>query len=197
MSERKGYADIRKKHMKKKLSVYHICMIAFAVIINLIGVQLALIFRLPIYLDNIGTVFIAAVYGPFFGMLPPLLSSLLLGMSIDPFSLYYAPASIAFGMLIGFVWRRRKEAFWWPFLAAFLSAVPSSFISASITANLFAGVTSSGSTVLIQLLAKTGLSMTASCFLVQVVSEYADRLLAIFLIIALLKKLPKRFMQKL
>ena len=40
-------------------------MIAFAICINFVGGQIALFLKLPIYLDSIGTVFVAAVLGPF------------------------------------------------------------------------------------------------------------------------------------
>ena len=57
----------------EKISVQKICMIAFAICINFVGGQIALFLKLPIYLDSIGTVFVAAVLGPFYGMLPNLL----------------------------------------------------------------------------------------------------------------------------
>ena len=66
----------------EKISVQKICMIAFAICINFVGGQIALFLKLPIYLDSIGTVFVAAVLGPFYGMLPNLLSGLLMGMSM-------------------------------------------------------------------------------------------------------------------
>ena len=40
---------------------YKICVVALAICINLVGGQIALFLKLPIYLDSIGTVFIAAV----------------------------------------------------------------------------------------------------------------------------------------
>ena len=73
----------------EKISVQKICMIAFAICINFVGGQIALFLKLPIYLDSIGTVFVAAGLGPFYGMLPNLLSGLLMGMTVDIYSLYY------------------------------------------------------------------------------------------------------------
>ena len=75
--------------MKQKLTAYHLSMIAFSVVLNLIGGQLALLLRLPIYLDSIGTIFSAALLGPFYGMFPSLLSGVILGMTSDIYSLYY------------------------------------------------------------------------------------------------------------
>ena len=64
--------------MKAKFSIFQICMIAFAVVMNIAGGQIALLLRLPIYLDSIGTLFISALYGPLLGMLPSFLSGLFL-----------------------------------------------------------------------------------------------------------------------
>ena len=44
---------------------YKICVVALAICINLVGGQIALFLKLPIYLDSIGTVFIAAVLEPY------------------------------------------------------------------------------------------------------------------------------------
>ena len=50
----------------KKMTTYKICIIAFAICINFIGGQIALFLKLPIYLDSIGTIFVAATLGPFY-----------------------------------------------------------------------------------------------------------------------------------
>lgn len=67
------------------------------------------------------------------------------------------------------------------FLAAALITVPGTIVSSLICAGLFGGITSSGSTVLVQLLSHTPLGMTASIFLVQVITDLADRTVSLFL----------------
>ena len=79
-------------------------------------------------------------------MLPSLLSGLILGITVDMYSLYYAPVGIFLGLLAGFVWRKKQDKRWWFFLGALMISVPTSFLSALITAYLFGGITSSGST---------------------------------------------------
>ena len=68
----------------EKISVQKICMVAFAICINFVGGQIALFLKLPIYLDSIGTVFVAAVLGPFYGMLPLISGSSFSGRIIAP-----------------------------------------------------------------------------------------------------------------
>ena len=183
--------------MKTKFTIYHISMIALAVVLNLIGGQIALMLKLPIYLDSMGTMFIAAVYGPFYGMLPSLLSGVILGITVDMYSLYYAPVGIFLGLLAGFVWRKKQDKRSWFFLGALMISVPTSFLSALITAYLFGGITSSGSTFFVQLLAKTPLGLTMSCFVVQVITDYIDRMITLLFVAALLKKLPTSLLHNL
>ena len=74
--------------------------------------------------------------------------------------------------------------------------VPGTLLSSLICAGLFGGITSSGSTILVQLLARTPLGMTASVFLVQIVTDYLDRLVSMFLVIRLLQVLPDKMRQQ-
>ena len=55
-----------KKTSTYRVSTYKICIVAFAICINLVGGQIALFLKLPIYLDSIGTVFIASTLGPIY-----------------------------------------------------------------------------------------------------------------------------------
>ena len=125
------------------------------------------------------------------------LSGLLMGMTVDIYSLYYAPVGILLGFVTGLVYRKFQPKKWQIFPAALVITLPSTIISSCITAFLFGGITSSGSTVLVQLLAKTPLGMVGSCFVVQFITDYIDRVLCIavaaVLITALRKSMKENF----
>lgn len=176
----------------RQKSIYKLCFIALAICINFVGGQLALLFRLPIYLDSIGTVLTAIVLGPIYGMLPNVLSGLLMGMTIDIYSLYYAPVGIILGFVTGLVYKKYQPKKWWIFLAAAVITIPSTIASASITSFLFGGITSSGSSILVQLLSKTSLGLVGSCFVVQFITDYFDRLICLYLSSVLIKAMPKK-----
>lgn len=183
---------------KNKIGIYQLCFVALAICINIVGAQIALIFHLPIYFDSIGTVFVGAVLGPVYGMLPNVLSGLILGFTSDIYSLYYAPVGIVLGLMTGLVYKTKKENPWWIFVAALAITVPSTLISSSITAYLFGGITSSGSTVLVQLLNKTmSLNLTLSCFIVQFLTDYLDRIVALFVVNRLIQILPEKILKRL
>lgn len=181
--------------MLGKISVHKITLIALAIVINIVGSYIALGLHLPIYLDSMGTIMTAILLGPFYGLFPGVLSALVTGMTSDIYALYYMPVGIVLGIVTGFVFQKNKSNKL--FVKSFCISVPASLISACITANLFGGITSSGSTMLVQLLAKTPLGLTLSCLIVQFFTDYFDRLLSLWLVLSVIKKLPDSLTNKL
>lgn len=181
--------------MLGKISVHKITLIALAIVINIVGSYIALVLHLPIYLDSMGTIMTAILLGPFYGLFPGVLSALVTGMTSDIYALYYMPVGIVLGIVTGFVFQKNKSNKL--FVKSFCISVPASLISACITANLFGGITSSGSTMLVQLLAKTPLGLTLSCLIVQFFTDYFDRLLSLWLVFSVIKKLPDSLTNKL
>ena len=141
----------------KKFTVVQVCFIALSAVINIIGGNLALVLRLPIYLDSIGTFLASALLGPVGGVLAGVVSGVISGITTDIYSLYFI---------------------------------------ACITAYVFGGVTSSGSSILVTLLHKLGLNMVASAFVVQIVTDYADRLISIAIVVAVLAVLSNSMEQQ-
>lgn len=181
--------------MSGKITVHKITLIALAIVINIVGSYIALVLHLPIYLDSMGTIMTAILLGPFYGLFPGVLSALITGMTSDIYALYYMPVGIVLGIVTGFVFQKNKSNKL--FVKSFCISVPASLISACITANLFGGITSSGSTMLVQLLAKTPVGLTLSCLIVQFFTDYFDRLLSLWLVFSVIKKLPDSLTNKL
>ena len=172
------------------ISVRKMCVVALAIVLNVIGGQIALMLHLPIYLDSIGTIMIAMLYGPVYGMLPPLLYGLVMGFTLDIYSLYFMPVGLMLGLVTGLVSRYFSLKKWRMIPGAMLITIPGTIVSAVITAVLFGGITSSGSTVIVQVLNKAGLGLTASVFIVQILTDYLDRLLSLVVVSYLLHVIP-------
>lgn len=172
------------------ISVRKMCVVALAIVLNVIGGQIALMLHLPIYLDSIGTIMIAMLYGPVYGMLPPLLYGLVMGFTLDIYSLYFMPVGLMLGLMTGLVSRYFSLKKWRMIPGAMLITIPGTIVSSVITAVLFGGITSSGSTVIVQVLNKAGLGLTASVFIVQILTDYLDRLLSLVVVSYLLHVIP-------
>lgn len=200
------------------LSTYQICLIALAIVINVVGGQLALALRLPIYLDSIGTILIGAMLGPWCGLIPGLLGGLIMAFTGDIYSLYFAPVGMIVGFMSGLAHTGFSGLYKRPSRSyvvslghlsakkdivimigrAFLISLPGTVVSALICTVLFGGVTSSGSAILVQFLAaKTPLSMTASIVLVQFLTDFCDRAVSLAIVMAMARVLPVAMKQRL
>jgi len=62
---------------------------------------------------------------------------------------------------------------------------------------LFGGVTSSGSSILVQLLSHTPLGLTGSIFVVQFLTDYLDRCIAVFVVSVFVTMLSGEMKQRL
>lgn len=167
-----------------------ISFISIAIAINLVGANLALFLRLPIYLDTIGTLLIAVILGPWYAASTAFLSALINWMTTDSFSLYYSPVAIVVAIITGILIKRncKPSSLLWKSL---IISLPGTIIASVITVILFKGITSSGSSIIAQFLHGIGLDMTSSLILVQVGTDYMDRLISLILVfstITLLKK---------
>ena len=203
---------------RRKLGTYQICLIALAIVMNVIGGQIALALRLPIYLDSIGTIMIGALLGPWCGLIPGLLGGLIMAFTGDIYSLYFAPVGMIVGFMSGLAHTGfsglRGGAKLQRILSlghistvkdaavmigrAFVISLPGTVVSAFICTVLFGGVTSSGSAILVQFLAaKTPLGLTASIVLVQYLTDFCDRAVSLALVMAMVRVLPVSIKQRL
>lgn len=181
----------------KKFTTSRLCVLALCAVINLIGSQIALLLRLPIYLDSIGTIFAAAMMGPFYGMFPGIISNFLSGCTTDIYALYYIPVQILTGWIAGMVFQKippqNRKDFKRILFGAGLVSIPGTLVSSLITATVFGGITSSGSTIFVQLFHRFGMSLTASVCMVQGITDFADRFVVLVLVVTLLSALPISF----
>ena len=180
--------------------------LALCGVINILGGTIALLLRLPVYLDSIGTVLAAALFGPAAGLVPGLISGLISGMTSDVYA--YIPVQLVIGLVAGLVFRRlrpshtagsRSESLslrsmgWKLFPAALVISLPGTVVSSTITAVVFGGITSSGSTVLVQLLHSLGMNLTLSVCVVQAMTDFVDRMIVLAVVLVILPAVSSAF----
>ncbi|MFC6202801.1 ECF transporter S component [Lactiplantibacillus nangangensis] len=166
----------------KKISTRTVTLLALCIALNVVGGNIALMLKLPVYLDSIGTVLAAAVFGPLGGMLAGGMTGLLMATT-DLYSLFFMPVQLLTGLVAGLLYRRFKPATfknnWWLALAI---SLPGTIVSTIITVILFHGITSSGSSMLVQVLLGTGMSKPLAVFLIQIGTDYVDRFLTVYVV---------------
>lgn len=181
-SLKRTYQNLDKEPIMRKFKTQHLTILALAIALNYVGANIALFLRLPIYLDSVGTILAGALLGPLAGVLTATCSSIISGVTTDLFALYYLPDGLLTGLLAGwFLYHHQRTKRELPLIALGV-AIPGTIVSSLITYFLFHGITSSGSSLIVQLLSGLGLNQFVSITLVQAGTDYLDRLLAIIVV---------------
>ena len=179
--------------MNKKINIRNLTLVSMAIALNVIGALVALGLRLPIYLDSIGTILIACLIGPKYAVMTGVCGSLVSGITFDTYSIYFAPVQISTGLLAGIMYNKgflkgKKTP-----LGVFIFTLPTSIISACIAAFLFGGVTSSGSSYIVQILSHFNVPMVVGVFATQVITDYADKFIAVIIVTLVVSAMPKNY----
>lgn len=183
--------------MKKNLSTTSLTLISLGIALNVIGAFIALNLKLPIYLDSIGTIFIACILGSKYAIITGVCGSMISGMTFDIYSFFFMPVQISTGLIAGLMYKKGFLNGVKTPIGVLAFSIPTSILSAIIAAFVFGGVTSSGSSYIVQILSGFGINKVVSVFLTQVLTDYIDKLIAVLLVNSAVLSIPSNFIYKL
>lgn len=173
-----------------------IIFMGLAIAINLIGGFIALSLKLPIYIDTIGTILVAILFGPISGATVGGLSSVVNGITFDPISLYFIPVQLVFGISTGLLFKDSNFRGIKSILSIIVVTLLSSISAAVIVSFVFGGVTSSGSSILVTILKNSGISIITSVFSTQIFTDLLDKAISFGVVFAIIKMLPVNIKSK-
>lgn len=181
-----------------RLSTSTVTLFPVAITLNIVIGQVVRISGLPVHLDSIGTVLVGALAGPAAGAACGALSSITVGMTINPGSLPYAVTAASVGMLVGLFARfglfRRVPTV---VVAGALIGVVAGVISAPTTAFVFGNASGQlGQSVVIATLQVYGNSMLEAASINGLIADPLDKVVVCLLAYAVLSALPARLRQR-
>ena len=120
----------KKFSIKDDFALLSLLLIPIAVAINFTGGQLASLLKLPLYLDTIGTIFVAMLCGPWVGGLAGLVTNLVLGIS-NPIFIPFAIVNVTVVLVTGFLARADMFSIWWKWIISMVLMALASIITAA------------------------------------------------------------------
>ncbi len=186
----------KKYSIKKDFTLLALLLIPIAVAINFAGGQLASLLKLPLYLDTIGTIFVAMLCGPWVGGLAGLITNLVLGIA-NPIYIPFAIVNVAVGLVTGYLARKGMFANWWKWIISMVIMALASIITAApIVVLMFGGITSSGTSLITATLMATGAGIWGAVISTELVFTVLDRIISFGITYLILRVVPERTLIK-
>ena len=182
--------------IKKDFNTLTWVLIPVAIAINIVMGQIVVLLKLPVYLDSIGTVLVAAICGPIAGALTGALSNTIWGL-FNPDSLPWWPVAFFIGLVAGLCANAGLFKSWWKvILTGFLVALTAAIVSAPISVLLYGGITASGSSFITAYLLQTGQGVVSAVLSTGFLVEPVDKISTAMLAFAIIQGLSTRFIAR-
>lgn len=177
-----------------KLTIF---LIPIGIAVNVVGGQLAVLLKLPVFLDSIGTIVVGALCGAGPGVLVGLGCGLINAISL-PTLLPYTVIGMLFGVIASFLAKKNMfDKFWKALINGPCIALISTCIAVPITATLYGGFVGTGASVIVTTLMAAGWDVIPATFVSELSSELLDKIICLIIIYFVLKAMPARFIVKL
>lgn len=186
---------LRPGHVPRQATVSTIALalIPRAVALNLAIGAIVAALKLPVYLDSIGTVLVAALAGPLAGVITGIISNLVLGMLSSPTFIAFIPVTAVIGATAGIA--SRLGAFHTmprALLAGLVIGLLAGAASVPIVLALFGGVTAGGTGIITIALRALRLPLASAAFIASISVDVVDKMLSCAIVALVLARLPRR-----
>ncbi|HVN15748.1 MAG TPA: hypothetical protein VMT73_08410 [Anaerolineales bacterium] len=183
--------------IKKDFNTLTWVLIPVAIAINIVVGEIVVQLKLPVYLDSIGTVLVAAICGPWAGALTGALANTIWGIAIDPNAFPWWPVAFFIGFVAGWCAKFGLFKNWWKVvITGFLVSLTSATVSTPIGVYLYGGITASGSSLITAYLLQTGQGVLQAVFSTNFLVEPVDKITTSMLAFAIIQGLSTRFLAR-
>ncbi len=167
-------------------------MIPICIAINIVGGNIALGLKLPIYIDAIGTIVAGSLCGIGPGVIVGVVTNIITSISL-PTQLVFAIVNAAFGIVSGLLGKKG-------FMSTLPKAVVTAFaiwaagfgISIPIYIFVYGGFSGDGLSVLVAFVMSTGISMETAVVICVAATELFDKFCTVLLAFLIIKSMSDR-----
>ncbi len=168
---------------------------SMGIVINIVLGTIVQTFQIPLlFLDTIGTILVSVVLGPFAGALTGGLTNVIQSMITNPKDIPFAVVSIAIGLIVGFVAKKRKFDFKTAFGTGLILAVVAPLIGTPIAVFVYGGLTGGGTDLIFAWMLASGSKIFTAAFIPRVAGNIIDKIASCLIVVLLIKRIPNHLM---
>lgn len=178
--------------MNRKISTQAMVFGALGVVVNIVGSYLAVVTNSSVlFLDAIGTIFVAVLFGPFMGGLVGVVTNLVLGVISNPINIPFALVNLVIGLVTGWIVKKREFTLGTAIIIGLVLSVVAPLVGTPIVVALFGGLTGGGIDLLTVWLIQSGKEIFAATFISRIISNLIDKVGSCLLVFVIIKALPE------
>jgi len=182
--------------MNRNNSNFKLVFSAVAIAINIVLGTVVGLLNIPLlFLDTVGTIFSAALFGPWYGAAVGGLTNVIQGMLTNPKNIPFALVNIAIGIIVGLIARKWKFNMVTAIVTGLILAVVAPLIGTPIATYVYGGITGDFNDVFFTWLVKSGQSVFTAAFIPRITSNIVDKIASCIVVSLLISKIPKKFTQ--
>lgn len=170
-------------------------LIPIGVGLNAAGSFIANALKLPLFIDNVGTVLLAILVGPWAAALTGAIGSIVGTLLGRPTKIAFIMTPVTIGLVAGFLARRGFFQNWKRVIAA---GIPIAFISVILSTPvviyLFGGVTESGTSLITSIFVASGFPLAISALISQLMVDIVDKTITVYAAYLVAKSVPIRYL---
>lgn len=178
------------KNTKVTITAFCGVSVAMNIVLGIITAALGI----PLYLDTLGTVLTAALFGPVPGMIVGALSNIITGLIYSVSDIPFCLVNMAVGLIVGLAAKKFK----FTFPVALICGIALSFICPAIGTPIgifvYGGLAGNFTDVLVMSLVQGGQTIFSASFMVKVGSNLVDKIGTCIIGFFLIKVMPARFL---
>lgn len=182
--------------MTQRNRTYALIFSSLAIALNIVLGTVSSMLSIPLlFLDTIGTIFTAAVFGPLYGALTGGLTNLIQGVITNPKSIPFALVNIAIGLVVGFIAKKWKFDYKTALFTGLLIAVVAPLIGTPIATYVYGGITGDFNDVFFTWLVQSGQKVFTAAFIPRITSNIVDKVFSCLLVAFLIERMPKVYIE--
>ncbi|SDL04321.1 CD3073 family putative ECF transporter S component [Natronincola ferrireducens] len=172
-------------------------MASLGIVINIVFGTIVQTLQIPLlFLDTIGTIFVAVVLGPFAGALTGGLTNIIQGMITNPKNIPFAIVNIGIGLIVGFIAKRFKFNLKVAAITGLILSIVAPLIGTPIAVFVYGGVTGGGTDLIFAWLLASGQRIFTAAFIPRITGNFVDKIASCILVSLLIQKLPQNFIKE-
>ncbi|GAA0176650.1 ECF transporter S component [Clostridium sediminicola] len=165
---------------------------SLGIVINIVLGTIVQSIQIPLlFLDTIGTIFVAAVLGPFAGALTGGLTNIIQGMITNPKNIPFAIVNVVIGLIVGFIAKRYKFNLKIAVITGLILSIVAPLIGTPIAVFVYGGLAGGGTDLIFAWLLASGQKIFTAAFIPRVAGNIIDKIASCVIVAGLLRQMPK------